>query len=125
IADNNVSEQQITALNNQLASARAIISWKRAQLDQASRIINGNGDIFDIPEKHLVLSQATGPILEIPDLMESAAVSQLRVQQTELSSREAELRVKLGERHAEVIAVREHLAGITERLNVEVGHVLA
>ena len=104
---NNVSEQQVTGLNTQLMSVRGEVAAERAHLDQARRIIDSNGDIQAIPE-----------------FMGSGTVSQLRQRQEELSSREAELRNKLGEGHAAVIAVRAQLAGINKQMSAEADHVL-
>jgi succinoglycan biosynthesis transport protein ExoP len=104
---NNVSEQQIAGLNTQLMSVRGEVAAERAHLDQARRIIEGNGDIQAIPE-----------------LMASGTLSQLRQRQEELSWRAAELRSKLGEGHAAVIAVRAQLAGINKQMSAEADHIL-
>jgi succinoglycan biosynthesis transport protein ExoP len=88
-------------------TARSDIAEKRAQLEQARRVMDSNGDIKAIPE-----------------LMASAAMSPLRQQQAELTWREAELRNRLGDRHAEVNAVHTQLAGINKRMSVEAGNIL-
>ena len=105
---NNVSDQQIADLNAQLMKARAEVAERRAQLDQAHRVINGNGDVQGIPE-----------------LAASGAISHLLEQQAELGARAAELSSKLGESHAQVIVLRAHLAGINKQMIVEANYVLS
>jgi exopolysaccharide transport family protein len=102
-----VSEQQISEINTQLSLARAEVAEKQVHLDQARRLSENNGELQDIPE-----------------IAASPAISQLRQQQAELSWREAELRGKLGDRHAEVIIARMQLAGINKRISAEVEHLL-
>jgi succinoglycan biosynthesis transport protein ExoP len=104
---NNVSDQQVTELNSQLMNARGEVAQKRARLEQAHRVVEGNGDVQSIPE-----------------LAASVAIAHLLQQQADLGAREAELRGKLGERHGQVIAVHEQLAGIKKQINVEADHVL-
>jgi polysaccharide biosynthesis transport protein len=104
---NAVSDQQIAQLNVQLMAARGEVADKRAQLEQARRVIDSNGDIKAIPE-----------------LMASSVISPLRQQQAELIWREAELRNRLGDRHAEVEAARTRLAGINRQISLEAGHIL-
>jgi succinoglycan biosynthesis transport protein ExoP len=103
----NVGEQQIAALTAQLMSVRGEVAAERAHLDQARRIIDGNGDIQAIPE-----------------FMASGIISRLRQEQEELTWREADLRTKLGEGHAAVTAVRAQLAGINKQMSAEADHVL-
>jgi capsular exopolysaccharide synthesis family protein len=51
-------------------------------------------------------------------------MGQLRIQQSELTRREAELRSKLGDRHAEVLAVAAQLAGLNKAMDDEARRVL-
>jgi polysaccharide biosynthesis transport protein len=103
----NVSEQQISELNTQLVAARAEVDEKRARLEQARHVIDTNGDVQSIPE-----------------LTASAELTQLREKQTELNWRTADLQNKLGEGHAQVIALRAALAGINRQIYDEAQHIL-
>jgi len=102
-----VSEQQISELNTQLMTARAEVDEKRVRLEQARRVIDTNGDIQSIPE-----------------LTASATLTELRQKQTELNWRAADLQNKVGERHAQVIAIRAELTGINKQINAEAEHIL-
>ncbi len=102
-----VGDQQITQLNAQLMAARGEVAEKQAHLEQARRLTDSDGDVQDIPE-----------------LTASAVISQLRQQQAEWRWREAQLRNKLGERHAEVIAARAQLAGLKMQIRAEAEHIL-
>ena len=103
----NVSEQQISDLSAQLSLVRAEVADKGARLEQARR-----------------LSESSGHIQEIPEVMASSVISQLRLQQSELSRREADLRSRLGDRHADLIGVRAQLAGINKAINAEADRIL-
>jgi capsular exopolysaccharide synthesis family protein len=100
-------EQQIAAFNKQLITAREQIEDQRSRLEQARRIIDGNGDIQSIPE-----------------LTASSTLTKLRQQETELSSRLQDLQAKLGDRHVEVIAAHAALATIEKQISAEAGHIL-
>jgi polysaccharide biosynthesis transport protein len=103
----NVTEQQTSELNKQLASVRAEVTEKKLRLDQARRLFESGGDI-----------QA------VPDIMVSPVITKLREQQSELRWREQELRNKFGDRHIEVIAVRAQLASINKQMNDEAQHIV-
>ncbi len=104
----NVSEQQISDLNAQLMIARSDVAEKKARLDQARALTEGHGE-----------NQ------ELPDVMASTIIDQLRMQQLELTRREAELSGKLGERHAEVMNVRAQLAGINRAISAQADRVVS
>ncbi len=105
---NNGTDQQIADLNTQLNLARSEVTEKRVRLEQARRLIENNGEIQDIPE-----------------ITATNVFNQLRLQQSELSRREAELRNRLSERHAEVVSLRMQLAGINKAIAVEADHLLS
>jgi len=102
----NISEQQISDINKQLTLARAEVVDKRAQVEQASRIVK------------------SGDIQQIPEVMASSVISQLRVQQSELARRQAELSTKLGERHPDVLIVHAQLADINKTINAEAERII-
>jgi polysaccharide biosynthesis transport protein len=103
----NVTEQQMSELNRQVATTRAEVLEKKLRLDQARHLFESGGDI-----------QA------IPDVMASGPITQLRQQQSELRWREAEFRSKLGDHHVEVIAVRAQLASVNRQMNDEAQHII-
>jgi succinoglycan biosynthesis transport protein ExoP len=103
----NVTEQQMSELNRQVAEARAEVMGKKLRLEQARHLFETGGDL-----------QA------IPDVMTSAPITQLRHQQSELKWREQELRSKFGDRHGEVMAVRAQLASVNRQMNDEAQHII-
>jgi capsular exopolysaccharide synthesis family protein len=103
----NVTEQQTSELNKQLANVRAEVTEKKLRLEQARHLFEGGGDI-----------QA------VPDIMASAVITKLREQQSELRWREQELRNKFGDRHIEVMAVRAQLASVNRQMNDEAQHII-
>jgi capsular exopolysaccharide synthesis family protein len=110
-------EQQISALTNQLSVARGEVDDKRARLEQARHVIENNGDIQS-------LASAPFDFENLRELVPSSALSALRQKQVELSWRAADLQNKVGERHAEVIALRAELVGLTKEINAEEQHIL-
>ena len=102
-----VADQQISDLNAQLMTVRGEVAAQRARLDQARRVIETNGDVQQIPE-----------------LMASSVITQLRQQQEVLSWRLSQLRSRLGDNHAEVIAARAQLAGVDKQIAEEAGHII-
>ena len=103
----NVTEQQTSELNKQLATARAEVTEKRLRLEQGRRLFESGGDI-----------QA------VPDIMASAVITKLREQQSELRGREEELRSRFGDRHAEVMSLRMQLAAVNRQMNDEAQHII-
>jgi capsular exopolysaccharide synthesis family protein len=103
----NTKEQQIAAINAQIAIARATLDEKRALLEQARHVTDTKGDIQSIPE-----------------LTASAVLTELRQKQTELSWRLADLQKQPGEQYAHVIAMRTELGGINKQINAEVQHII-
>jgi polysaccharide biosynthesis transport protein len=103
-----INEQQITDLNAQLMLARAEVAEKRARLEHAREPPDGNGGLQNLAEG------GTSPLM-----------AQLRLQQSELVRREAELRAKLGNRHAEVLALEAQLAGLNKAMNDEAAQGIA
>jgi succinoglycan biosynthesis transport protein ExoP len=102
----NVSEQQISDLNTQLMLARTDVANRGAAMEQARRVLENDGDVR-----------------EIPQVMDSSFISQLHRQQSELSRREAELRDKVGGRHAEVIAARGQLDALNKTMRTEAARI--
>jgi polysaccharide biosynthesis transport protein len=103
-----VNEQQLADLNTQLMLVRADVAEKRARLEQARQLSATGGNLQDIPEA-----------------VASSVIGQLRLQQSLLARQLEQLRARLGDRHAEVIAVANQLAGVNKAINDEAAHILA
>ena len=103
-----VKEQQIAELNAQLMLVRADVAEKRARLEQARQ-----------------LSTDSGGLQDFPDAAASPALSQLRLQQSLLTRQQEQLRTRLGDRHAEVIAIGNQLAGISKAIGDAAARVIA
>ncbi len=100
--------EQIAQLNTQLSLARSAVDDKRIRLEQARHLIATNGDLLDMPEASA-----------------SPVVGQLRLQRTQLSQELAQLRAKLGDRHAQVLAVGAQLADVNKAIGDQQAHILA
>jgi succinoglycan biosynthesis transport protein ExoP len=103
----NVTEQQTSELNKQLAKVRAEVTEKKLRLEQARRLFESGEDIQSVP-----------------DIMASPVITRLREQQSELRWREQELRNKFGDRHIGVMAARAQLASINKQMNDEGQHII-
>jgi succinoglycan biosynthesis transport protein ExoP len=121
-----VSEQQMSELNRALMTAHADVAEQRARLEQARHVIDTNGGTQSSESSQSVQSVISAPsdIQSIPELAASTELTALRQKRTELSWRAADLQNKVGERHAQVIALRAELAGINKQINAEVEHIL-
>ena len=103
-----INEQQLADLNTQLMLVRADVAEKRARLEQARQLSATGGNLQDIPEA-----------------VASSVIGQLRLQQSLLAQQEKQLRARLGDRHAEVIAVANQLAVVNKAIDDEAAHILA
>ncbi|MGH9811176.1 MAG: hypothetical protein ACRD9W_28700, partial [Terriglobia bacterium] len=114
----NLSEPQMRELNTQLMTVRADVEKKRADLEQARRVLAANQG-----------AQSTismpSDIQSIPELAASAELTALRQKQVELNWRTTELQNKLGGHHVQVINIQAQLAGVNQQIKAETQHVLA
>jgi polysaccharide biosynthesis transport protein len=101
-----LSEQRIADLNSQLLAARADLVAKRAAFDQAQRVLKSHGDVTDIPE-----------------VMASSFVAQLRQQRSDLIRQQANVRAVLGGQGAGGI-LSTKLASLDAAINAEVSHTV-
>jgi succinoglycan biosynthesis transport protein ExoP len=114
----NLSEPQMRELNTQLMTVRADVEKKRADLEQARRVLatnQGAQSTLSVPSD----------IQSIPELAASAELTALRQKQVELNWRATELQNKLGEHHVQVINIQAQLAGVNQQIKAETQHVLA
>lgn len=96
-------ERQIADLNAQLTAARADVADKSARLEQARQ-----------------LPAVDGSAQNIPDINGGSTVlNQLRLQQSILTQRAAQLKAKFGPGHAAVVATEAQLDSINQAINDE------
>jgi succinoglycan biosynthesis transport protein ExoP len=103
----NLTDQRINDLNAQLMIARGEVAEKRAHVEQADRVL-----------------ATTGDLQEIPEVMASSAITQLRLQASQLSWQETKLRNELGPNHEAVIAIHNQLAGVNSTISGEATRVI-
>lgn len=102
-----LTDQQLSELNVALINARAELSEKRAQYQQVDKL------------------QATGgDIQSMPDVLQSVVVNALRAQLSLVSRREADLRLKYGERHPDVMAAQAERHDIEGQIAAEVQRLI-
>lgn len=106
-AGGNVSQQQISELNAQLAAARADADEKRLRYQQITRAASSNEGLQSIPE-----------------VMASSVIQQLKDQQTELSGRVTTLKNKYGDQHPDVITAKSQLDGVNRAIAAEVNRII-
>ncbi|MDX8455555.1 polysaccharide biosynthesis tyrosine autokinase [Mesorhizobium sp. VK9D] len=98
-----LTEQQLSELNIALINARAELAAKRAQYQQVDKLLGSGGDLQSMP-----------------DVLQSVVVSALRSQLSVVSRREADLRLKYGERHPEVMSAQAERRDIEGQISAEV-----
>jgi exopolysaccharide transport family protein len=99
-----LTEQEISNLNNQLAQAKADEAEKDARVRTAEQE-----------------ARAGSSGENLSGVLTSGTISQLRVQQTEASSKVADLQTKYGPRHPDVQRAQRQLADITTQISQEIG----
>jgi polysaccharide biosynthesis transport protein len=102
-------ERQIADLNAQLTAARADVADKTARLEQARQLPAVDGSTQNIPD----LNGA------------SPLINQLRLQQSILTQRQAQLKAKFGPGHAAVTATESQLESINQALADETARMRA
>lgn len=98
-----VTEQQLSELNIALITARTELASKRSKYQQAENLIRRGGDTQSIP-----------------DVLQSPVVSALRAQQAAVTRREADLSLRYGERHPEVMTAQAELRDIEAQIAAEI-----
>ncbi|WP_192250547.1 GumC family protein [Mesorhizobium silamurunense] len=98
-----LTDQQLSELNVALINARAELSAKRAQYQQVDKLRAAGGDIQSIP-----------------DVLQSVVINALRAQLSGVTRREADLQLKYGERHPEVLSAQAERRDIEGQIAAEV-----
>jgi len=102
-----LTDQQLSELNIALINARAELSAKRAQYQQVDKLLTTGGDIQSIP-----------------DVLQSVVISALRSQLSGVTRREADLQLKYGERHPDVLAAQAERRDIEGQIAAEVQRLI-
>jgi polysaccharide biosynthesis transport protein len=101
-----VTEQQLTKLNGELATARAVTAESKARYDQVQ----------------LALKSPGGSAV-LPDAIRSGLIQKLREQYAQVARREAALASQLQNRHPVLIEVRSQLAAVKTQINAELQRI--
>ena len=104
----NLTEQEVSQLNQQLAEAQAAQAEQDARLSTAKRqLANGsNGE-------------------DVGEALGSTTVSQLRQQRATVSAKAADLQTRYGPKHPEVQRVQRELADIDGQIQAEINRVIS
>ncbi|TIS04311.1 MAG: polysaccharide biosynthesis tyrosine autokinase [Mesorhizobium sp.] len=102
-----LTDQQLSELNVALINARAELSEKRSQYQQVSKVQAAGGDIQSIP-----------------DVLQSVVINALRAQLSGVTRREADLELKYGERHPEVLSAQAERRDIEGQIAAEVQRLI-
>jgi uncharacterized protein involved in exopolysaccharide biosynthesis/Mrp family chromosome partitioning ATPase len=100
-----VTEQQLTRINQEMITARAVAAEARARRDQIQAALKSGG--ADV----------------IPDAMRSGLIQRLREQYAQVARREAALASQLQPKHPVLIDVRSQLAEVKAQINAELKRV--
>ncbi|RUX04996.1 MULTISPECIES: polysaccharide biosynthesis tyrosine autokinase [unclassified Mesorhizobium] len=102
-----LTDQQLSELNVALITARAELSEKRAQYQQVDKLLTSGGDIQSMP-----------------DVLQSVVISALRAQIAGVTRREADLKLKYGDRHPDVLAAQAERRDIEGQITAEVQRLI-
>jgi uncharacterized protein involved in exopolysaccharide biosynthesis/Mrp family chromosome partitioning ATPase len=100
-----VTEQQLTRINQELITARAVAAEARARRDQIQASLKSGGAEV------------------IPDAMRSGLIQRLREQYAQVARREAALSSQLQPKHPVLIEVRSQLAEVKAQIGAELKRV--
>ena len=101
-----VNEQQLTRMNGELVTARAVVAEAKARQDQiAATVKSGAG-----PEA-------------LPDAVKSSLIQRLREQYAQVARREAALASQLQPKHPVMIDVRSQLAEVKSQIGAELKRI--
>jgi uncharacterized protein involved in exopolysaccharide biosynthesis/Mrp family chromosome partitioning ATPase len=101
-----VNEQQLVNLNTELSAARARTAQAKGRLDQIENVQRSKTDIGAFPEA-----------------VQSATITALRSQYTDIMRREAEQKSSLGERHPAVIEIEAQAERVHKLIEDEVNRI--
>lgn len=99
--------QQLSELNIALINARAELATKRSKFEQAEKVLSSGGDAQTLP-----------------DVLQSDVVSALRTQHGVVTRKEADLRLRYGEQHPDVMTVQAESRDIEQQINAEIQRLI-
>ncbi len=102
-----LTEQQLSELNIALINARAELTTKRSKFEQAEKLLRTGGDAQTIP-----------------DVLQSDVVSALRAQQSVVTRKEADLLLRYGELHPEVMTAQAERRDIEQQIAAEIRRLI-
>lgn len=102
-----LTEQQLSELNIALINARAELTTKRSKFEQAEKLLRTGGDAQTIP-----------------DVLQSDVVSALRAQQSVVTRKEADLLLRYGELHPEVMTAQVERRDIEQQISAEIRRLI-
>lgn len=104
---NSLAAEQLSELNAQIATARSNLAEREAKHRRASALLTSGDD------------PAT-----ITSITSAPVIVKLRDRQTELTRKEAELSTKYGDRHPQMIALREERSNLQAKIDDELKNVI-
>lgn len=104
--DSSFTEQRIDALAKELATARTELSTLRSRYAQVSTL------------------RGRGSVEAIGEAMASPVINELSRQRTELNKRVAELEVRYGDRHPELMSARQAQQEVERQFQSELGRIV-
>lgn len=102
-----ISTEQISQINSQLISAKAIEAESKARLSQLQS-----------------LSQSVGKIDTSADVLNSSFVQKLQIDEAALMRRYSDLSNRYGERHPEMIRLQNELQELRQNITIAVGKIV-
>ncbi|MFC1659429.1 GumC family protein [Pseudomonadota bacterium] len=101
-----VEEQKMIALNNQLVLATSEKLKIKARLENTRSLIK------------------SGKIQSSPDIINSQLIQRLKVEETEILRKKADLETKYGLKHPQIINVKAELKDIQKKINLETQNII-
>lgn len=102
----NLATEQVSEINGQIVLARSNLSEQEAKYRQVEKLLRAGGSVDAIAA-----------------VINSSLISGLRTQQADLLGKEAELATKYGDRHPQMIALRDQKKGLDAKIEVEIKRI--
>jgi capsular exopolysaccharide synthesis family protein len=103
-----LSEQEISTLDGQIASAQADLAEKQGRLSAARKQLSVGGSGADVGEA-----------------LESGTIGTLRAREAEASAQVANLSARYGEKYPDLVQARSQLASIRQDIQLEINRILS
>ncbi|MBP6014734.1 MAG: polysaccharide biosynthesis tyrosine autokinase [Alphaproteobacteria bacterium] len=104
---NSLANEQLSELNGQIVLARSNLAEQEAKYKQVNSLYNAGSNVDSIAS-----------------VINSPLISTLRGQQAELMRKEAELATKYGDRHPQMIALRDERKNLDAKIEEEVKRII-